>query len=93
MSDEKIEFASSMFKLLGHPLRLRIVELLDCHGEKTVNDIVDLTDQPQSTVSLYLNKLKNYGLLKSRRDRNQTYYSLAEPKLHELLECLRGCPF
>lgn len=90
MSEEKIETATGMFKLLGHPLRLRIVEILDIHDEKTVNEISELTDQAQSTVSLYLNKLKNNGLLRSRRDGNQTYYSINEPKLRVLLECLRG---
>lgn len=92
MGQEKIEFATSMFKLLGHPLRLRLVELLDIHGEKTVNELAELTGQVQSTVSLYLNRLKNSGLLKRRRDGNQTYYSLQEPKLSTLLECMRDCP-
>jgi ArsR family transcriptional regulator len=92
MAQEKLIFATGMFKLLGHPLRLRIVELLDLHTEKTVNELSELTDQPQSTVSLYLNRLKNSGLLKSRRDGNQTFYSLAEPKLRVLLDCIRGCP-
>lgn len=92
MSDEKVEFATDMFKLLGHPLRLRIVELLDIHGEKPVNEIAELTQQSQPTISLYLNKLKSCGLLRSRRDGNQTFYSIAEPKLPTLLNCLRGCP-
>lgn len=92
MKDDKVEFATAMFKLLGHPLRLRLVELLDVHGEKTVNDLAELTEQAQSAVSLYLNRLKGSGLLKSRRDGNQTYYSVAEPKLRTLLNCLRECP-
>ncbi len=91
MSEEKIQFATSVFKLLGHPLRLRIVELLEIHGEETVNRISELTQQPQSTVSLYLNRLKNSGLLKSRRAGNQTFYSIAEEKLPTLLNCIRGC--
>ena len=91
MSEQKIEFATEMFKLLGHPLRLRIVEILDLEGERTVNELSALTEQPQSTVSLYLNRLKSCGLLKNRRDGNQTYYSVNEPKLRVLLDCLRGC--
>ena len=91
MSESKIDFASNVFKLLGHPLRLRIVELLDIHGEETVNRIAELTEQPQSTVSLYLNRLKNAGLLKSRRDGNQTFYALSEDRLPTLLNCMRGC--
>jgi hypothetical protein len=35
MAQEKLVFATGMFKLLGHPLRLRIVELLDLHTEKS----------------------------------------------------------
>lgn len=91
MSEEKVDFATEMFKLLGHSLRLRIVEILDIEGERTVNELSSLTEQPQSTVSLYLNRLKSCGLLKSRRDGNQTYYSVAEPKIRVLLDCLRGC--
>lgn len=90
MPETTIEFASNLFKLLGHPLRLRIVELLDLHGEETVNRIAELTDQPQSTVSLYLNRLKNAGLLKSRRDGNQTFYTLSDRSLPILLNCMRG---
>ncbi len=92
MSEEKIQFATRMFKLLGHPVRLRIVELLESEGEHTVNDIAERTDNPQSTVSSYLNKLKDSGLLKSRREGNLTYYSIQEPKLSVLLDCLRECP-
>ena len=92
LGEEKIEFATSMFKLLGHPLRLRLIELLDIHGERTVNDLAELTSQPQSSVSLYLSRLKALGLLKSRRAGNQTFYSIQEPKLLVLLNCIRECP-
>jgi DNA-binding transcriptional ArsR family regulator len=92
MPDDKVDFATAMFKLLGHPLRLRLVEILDNEGEKTVNDLADLTGQSQSTVSLYLNRLKTNGLLHRRRSGNQTYYSIGEPKLTKLLNCLRECP-
>jgi len=92
LNQERVNFATEMFKLLGHPLRLRLVEQLDLHGERTVNELAELTQQGQSVVSLYLGRLKRSGLLKSRRVGNQTYYSVAEPKLHAMLNCLRGCP-
>lgn len=91
LSAEKLEFASSMFKMLGHPLRLQLVELLDVHGEKTVNELAELCQQSQPTVSLYLNRLKTLGLLGSRRSGNQTYYFLAHPKIPTLLDCIRDC--
>lgn len=89
----KIEFAASMFKMLGHPLRLRLVELLDLYGEKTVNQLAELCKQPQSVVSLYLNRLKACGLLSNRREGNQSYYFINHPKLTLLLDCIRDCPF
>ncbi len=91
LSAEKLEFASSMFKMLGHPLRLQLVELLDVYGEKTVNELAELCQQSQPTVSLYLNRLKTLGLLGSRRSGNQTYYFLAHPKIPTLLDCIRDC--
>lgn len=92
LSTAKVDFASSMFKMLGHPLRLRLVELLDVHGEKTVNELAELCGEPQPTVSLYLNRLKTLGLLGSRRAGNQTYYFVSQPKLGTLLDCIRDCP-
>lgn len=91
LSAEKLEFASSMFKMLGHLLRLQLVELLDVYGEKTVNELAELCQQSQPTVSLYLNRLKTLGLLGSRRSGNQTYYFLAHPKIPTLLDCIRDC--
>lgn len=92
LSAQKLEFAAGMFKMLGHPLRLQLVELLDRHGPKSVNELAELCHQPQSVVSLYLNRLKTLGLLSCRRVGNQSFYSLAHPKLPTLLECIRDCP-
>lgn len=91
LSSAKVDFAANMFKMLGHPLRLRLVELLDIYGEKTVNELAELSGQSQPTVSLYLNRLKTLGLLTSRRSGNQSFYCLAHPKLPVLLDCIRDC--
>ncbi len=92
LSSEKLNFASEMFKALGHPLRLQLVDLLEIHGEKTVNELAGLCQQPQPTVSMYLSRLKTLGLLGNRRDGNQVYYFLVHEKLPTLLECIRSCP-
>lgn len=92
LSQQKLEFAANMFKMLGHPLRLKLVEMLDLHGEKTVGELAELCEETQPTVSLYLNRLKTLGLLGSRRVGSSTIYFLAHPKLPTLLECIRDCP-
>lgn len=92
LSAQKLDFAAGMFKMLGHPLRLQLVEMLDLHGEKTVNELAELCGQSQPTVSLYLNRLKALGLLGSRRVGNQSFYFIAHPQLPTLLTCVRECP-
>jgi len=92
LGPDKREFASQMFKMLGHPLRLHIVEILDIYGQLTVNDIATKVATPQPTVSLYLNRLKSLGILGSRREANQSFYFIDHPKIHTLLECIRECP-
>ena len=91
MSYGDVENASAVFKLLGHPLRLRLVELLELYEEATVNRLAELTSRPQSTVSLYLNRLKGSGLLKVRRAGNERHYSLACNSIPQMLECVRTC--
>lgn len=92
LTPARLDFASSMFKILGHPLRLKLVELLDVHGERTVGELAELSQESQPTVSLYLNRLKTMGLLGSRRAGNQTYYFVVHPKISTLLDCVRSCP-
>ena len=91
LSQQKLEFASNMFKMLGHPLRLQLVEMLDLHGEKTVGELAELCKETQPTVSIYLNRLKTLCLLGSRRVGSNTIYFIAHPKLPVLMECIRDC--
>ena len=91
MTKEYVDSASTVFKLLGHPLRLRLVELLELYKEVTVTGLVELTGRPKSTVSFSLNRLKRAGLLKVRRVSNERYYSLAQAFLPNLIKCIRDC--
>ena len=80
-----------MLKLLGHPVRLRIVELLDGEGSLSVNQLVAALKEPQPTVSQHLNALKVRGLLQSRRRDGQVFYQVLLPQIGKLLDCIRGC--
>lgn len=86
-----VEYASTMLKLLGHPVRLRLVDLLAAHESLSVNQIVAALDEPQPTISQHLNALKARGLLASERREGQVFYRIAQPQIHNLLECIRGC--
>lgn len=82
--------AAETIKLLGHPERLKIVEVLEA-GEATVSDIQDALDMPQAIVSQHLAKLKGHGVVASERDGVHVYYRIVEPKVRHILECIRKC--
>jgi ubiquinone/menaquinone biosynthesis C-methylase UbiE len=63
----------NLFKAIGEPLRLRIVQLL-CAEELSVGELVRVLDLPQSTVSRHLKTLRDEGLLADRPVGNATFY-------------------
>ncbi len=70
-----LELCARIFKALGHPSRLRMVEsLLD--GERSVCQIQEIIGTDISTVSKHLSILKGAGILHSERRGTTIYYSL-----------------
>lgn len=85
---QRIERAA-VFKALGHPARLRIVEeLLD--RECCVCELVDVSAGGWSTVSRHLSVLKSAGVVEDEKRGMQVYYRLALPCVGTFLECLAG---
>lgn len=91
LSDDKLDYAAEMLRLMGHAVRLRIVELLEQHGELPAGAFHQRLDEPQPTVSQHLNKMRALGLLRARRRAGQVFYSVAQTQLFKLLQCVRDC--
>lgn len=81
---------ADMFAALGSEPRLQIVRLLlSAHpGGLTVGDIQAQLDIAGSTLSHHLEKLKNEGLVSSRRDKQWLWYSVNAEALSDLLSFL-----
>jgi ArsR family transcriptional regulator len=77
--------------MMGHPVRLRIVELLEEKRELPAGAIQAAVDELQPTVSQHLSKMRLLGLLAARREGGQVFYSVAQPQLFKLLQCVRDC--
>lgn len=76
-----------VLKVLGHPVRLRILELL-LDGERTVAELaleLDL-DLGNSGLSTHLSALRHFGILERRRDRALVYYRLSDERVPPLLK-------
>lgn len=75
---------SALFQQLGDPTRLRILWLL-CHCEECVCNIALAVDMSAPAVSHHLRILKKNGVISSRRNGKEVYYSLADTPQAKLL--------
>ena len=82
--------AADIIKLLGHPERLKIVEVLE-RGEASVSEIRDAVDLPQAIVSQHLARLRGANVVAARRDGVHVLYRVVEPKVSHVLTCIREC--
>jgi len=79
--------ASTLLTAMSNDKRLMILcQLLD--GERTVNDLAELLDARQSTISQHLALLRKDGFVQPRRDGQAQYYSLAGDEARSILETL-----
>jgi len=84
----KEDRVAEIFKALGHPTRVKIVEYLS-EGEKCVKDIWQELGIPQPTVSQHINILKEAGIISFRKEGVKTCYRIEMPivvKIMKLLE-------
>jgi DNA-binding transcriptional ArsR family regulator len=81
------ELASARLRAMGHPTRLRILELLARSG-CCVGEIERQLDLRQSNVSQHLRVLRDCGLVSVNRQGQTLCYTLNEPLVSPLLETL-----
>ena len=92
MSDEYLEKVADCLRLMAHPVRIRIVEILSI-GRFAVGEIAEICGVPPNQACEHLRLLKNHGLLTSKRDGRIVYYSIASQQLTGLLACIKSnCP-
>jgi DNA-binding transcriptional ArsR family regulator len=85
-----LDRAAAVIKCLGHPLRLQLLDVLEA-GEATVTELQDRTGASQAMVSQQLATLRGHGVVAARRDGPFVRYSITEPKVHQILACIRDC--
>jgi len=78
-------FRSTIFKALGDPSRLKILEFLR-HDEKCACEVIPTVGFAQPTVSRHLKVLVDCGILKRRKEGNKMLYSVCCPGIYELID-------
>ena len=76
---------AEFFKTLGHPARIRILEVLR-DGERAVSELIPEVGIEPSHLSQQLAILRRANVLRSRKEGSSVLYSVTEPRLFELLE-------
>ncbi|MGF1560799.1 MAG: ArsR/SmtB family transcription factor [Geminicoccaceae bacterium] len=79
--------ASRLLKALGNEHRLVIAQEL-LRGERSVGELVRIVGLSQSALSQHLARLRRDQLVRTRRDAQTIYYSLASAQAREVLELL-----
>ena len=91
LNSEDLLSAASILKVLGHPIRIVIIELLDENGSMSVTEIFKTLKIEQAIASHHLNILKNKRILKSERIGKNTYYSVRSLNLISAVKNIREC--
>lgn len=87
----KLEMAASKLRAIAHPMRIAIIDLLNEKQKLSVTEIYSKLDIEQASASHHLNILKNKGVLVSKREGKQIFYSLKSVTLTEIIECINRC--
>lgn len=81
--------ASSLLGAMCNEKRLMLLcQLVD--GEHSVKELAERLDAPQSTISQHLALLRREGFVKSRREAQTRFYSLAGNEARAILETLQS---
>ena len=83
-SDPVYVVKAQLFRVLGHPVRIRILELLG-DRERTVGDLQAALSLDSSGTSQHLTALRQHGVLESRRAGTSVYYRIRDPRTSQLL--------
>ena len=87
--EERAEEAAELLASMANAKRLLVL----CHlveGERSVGDLATIAGLSQSALSQHLGKMRLQGLVKTRRDAQTIFYSLASDEVRTVLETLYG---
>ncbi|GAA0532524.1 transcriptional regulator [Saccharopolyspora subtropica] len=88
MSRPLYQVKADFFKTLGHPVRIRVLELLS-EREHAVAEILPDVGIEAANLSQHLAVLRRAGLVVTRKEGSTVFYSLTSPHVAELLAVAR----
>jgi ArsR family transcriptional regulator, zinc-responsive transcriptional repressor len=81
--------AAECLKILAHPVRLRMVQLL-LDGRYTVGELAEDCEVPNNVASEHLRLMQRCGFFTSQREGRKVFYQIAEPHLANIMSCIES---
>jgi len=88
--DSLYERQADLCSVFSNAKRLKLLDLLRENGERTVTELQEATDIPQSTVSRHLKLMRDQGVVEKRNDGVHSYYTLSDERVATSMELMRG---
>ena len=89
MTQPIYQVKAEFFKVLGHPARIRVLEVLR-DGERSVGELIPEVGLEASHLSQQLGLLRRAGILTSRKEGASVLYSVTDRRIFELLEVAKA---
>ena len=86
--NDKIMETADRIKAMGHPLRLKMLCVMD-DQERTVTDLINACGTSQSNISQHLSILRDAKIVSTRKHENLVYYRIRDPRTIELVKIMR----
>ena len=87
-SDAALRAYASKLKVLGHPMRLKLLCMIARQEEPCVSELWVCLNQPQPVVSQHLAVLKEKGIVASEVQGNRRIYSIVDPFVRALVSTI-----
>ena len=88
MNGSIFEMHAEICKVFTSPKRLEIINALR-DGERSVGELVDLLGIRQTNLSQHLSILREKGVVSMRKEGQNVYYSVANPKILDACDLMR----
>jgi DNA-binding transcriptional ArsR family regulator len=80
---------AQVLRVLAHPHRLQVVEMLERVGAAPVSSIQTTLGLPQSATSQHLGHMKRVGLVRAERRGKEVWYTIEDTRALTILGCIR----
>ncbi len=92
MEDQIYAYHAEMCQVFSHPKRLEVIDVLR-DGEMTVTELSQKVGLTVGNLSQHLSMMKDRHILLSRKEGNQVYYRIVNPKLLKCFDMMREMLF